>query len=122
MPRYVNIYVCMYVCMHACMYVCITCITFMYACMHVCMYVSTSAYNHRCLRHSSVYVSDLKIEVTFPRPGDTLVPPGPYNLEASEIQVPQTNSTNIVCIELKSARLRLRKGDGVVVALRAAEA
>ena len=53
MPIYVNIYICIY----------------------VCMYVSTSVYNHRCLRHSSVYVSDLKIEVTFPRPGDTLVPP-----------------------------------------------
>ena len=30
---------------------------------------------HRCLMHPWVHISDLKIEVTFPRPGDSFVPP-----------------------------------------------
>ena len=50
--------------------------------------------------HSWVYISDLKIEVTFPRPGDTFVPPGRQThwirVTSRPGQVPGTRPTNRV--------------------------
>ena len=66
------------------------------------VYIYLSLYLHITNRCLMLHISDLKIEVTFPRPGDTFVPPALQSqwirVASRPGQVPQTNPTNIVCM------------------------